>query len=444
MQAETSRENSVTENVVVFVGPSLSAEEVLELSPSVIIRPPARRGSVYELIGCGVDKALVIDGIFYNAPSLWHREILTAMESGIRVYGASSLGALRAAELGPYGMTGIGWIYNRYLDGTIDGDDEVSLLHLSEQYGYRGLSMPLVNLRMNLEHASKLGIVSSSEESMILAEFKSHPFYNRTEELFLKAPRLKEVRSISDGSLLSLFRHHWIDIKAIDARLALEVASKSRETRGAKGNKCPRRELRPDYVIAAIREHTPSAKRSQDDGIPDKDTAREVKAGIACAILHFSEMVLCILPRVSPAEHQGKLAQGPSESESTILAVINDLIAIATSQIGIADSGLQIAVSSKPTAETCEINYMLILLVGWLLEINQCDPDPVEERAIGNYVKSLELPAMLKVPSNYIRLVRGLWFCEKRPDYFGLSSWQDPVFYAVADGIEAARGEVAT
>lgn len=432
------------ENIVVFVGPSLSAKEVRELCPCAIIKPPARKGSVYELIGCGVDKAVVIDGIFYSAPSLWHREILAAMQSGIRVYGASSLGALRAAELEPYGMTGIGWIYNRYLDGAIDGDDEVSLLHLSDQYGYRGLSMPLVNLRMNLERASKLGIVSSGEASIIFSEFKSHPFYNRTEELFLKAPRLKEVRSISDGSLLRLFRHHWIDIKAIDARLALKVASKSGEARRAKGSIAPRWELRPDYVIAAIREHTPSAKRSQNDGIRSKETARKVKAGIACAILHFSEMVLCILPRVSPAEHQGKLAQGPSESESTILAVINDLIAIAASQMGIADSGLQIAVSSKPTAEICEINYMLILLVGWLLEINQCDPDPVEEKAIGGYVMSLELPAMLKMTSNHSKLVRGLWFCEKTPDYFGLSSWRDPVFYAVADGIEAARGEVAT
>ena len=140
-------------NTVIFVGPTLSSDDVLEVLPGALLRPPAKHGSIYELVGKGVEKILVIDGYFYSTPSLWHREILMAIDSGISVYGSASLGALRAAELTTYGMKGFGWVYERYLDESIDGDDEVSVLHQENQHRYRQLSIPLVNIRYNLDCA---------------------------------------------------------------------------------------------------------------------------------------------------------------------------------------------------------------------------------------------------------------------------------------------------
>ena len=43
-----------------------------------------------------------------------HREILAAVRKGVRVVGASSMGALRAAEMDTLGMTGIGEVYRMY------------------------------------------------------------------------------------------------------------------------------------------------------------------------------------------------------------------------------------------------------------------------------------------------------------------------------------------
>ena len=53
----------------------------------------------------------IIDGYFEIVPTVWHKEILWAMAQGIHVFGAASIGALRAAELDAFGMRGIGRIY---------------------------------------------------------------------------------------------------------------------------------------------------------------------------------------------------------------------------------------------------------------------------------------------------------------------------------------------
>ena len=61
----------------------------------------------------------VIDGYFEVVPTVWHKEILWAMSQGIHVYGAASIGALRAAELAEFGMNGVGQIYQQYRSGEL-------------------------------------------------------------------------------------------------------------------------------------------------------------------------------------------------------------------------------------------------------------------------------------------------------------------------------------
>ena len=48
------------------------------------------------------------------------------MAAGTQVFGAASMGALRAAELAPFGMIGVGAIFAAYRDGRLTGDDEVA------------------------------------------------------------------------------------------------------------------------------------------------------------------------------------------------------------------------------------------------------------------------------------------------------------------------------
>ncbi len=130
----------------VFLGPTLRKDQACALLDAAYY-PPARKGDVYRLIGSGVKTIILIDGVFDSTPSVWQRELLQAMDEGIQVLGASSMGALRAAELHPFGMIGYGTIFEWYRDGMIDGDDEVALWHGSEESGFRPLSEPLVNIR---------------------------------------------------------------------------------------------------------------------------------------------------------------------------------------------------------------------------------------------------------------------------------------------------------
>src|SRR5699024_12171240 len=95
---------------------------------------PARLGSVWHAVQRGHRRIAVVDGVFGNQPAVWHKEILFALAQGCTVIGAASMGALRAVELAPYGMIGVGAIYRLYRRGAIVDDAEVALLHVD----YRG------------------------------------------------------------------------------------------------------------------------------------------------------------------------------------------------------------------------------------------------------------------------------------------------------------------
>jgi hypothetical protein len=104
--------------------PYTEAEKIL----SADYFPPASRGDIYRIIASGVRTIVLIDGVFHSTRSVWQREILDALGDGIEVLGASSMGALRAAELHPFGMAGHGTIFEWYKNGLIEGDDEVAPL----------------------------------------------------------------------------------------------------------------------------------------------------------------------------------------------------------------------------------------------------------------------------------------------------------------------------
>ena len=105
-------------STLVYVGPTLPAAEVARLAPGVRVLPPAAVGDVLKATRMrGVRRIAIIDGYFERMAAVWHKEILVALERGIAVYGAASMGALRAAELAPFGMIGVGTIAADYARG---------------------------------------------------------------------------------------------------------------------------------------------------------------------------------------------------------------------------------------------------------------------------------------------------------------------------------------
>ena len=87
---------------VVFVGPSFP--DIGKLS-DVEIRPPACQGDVMRAVRDGATAIGLIDGQFEFVAPVWHKELLFALSQNIGVFGAASMGALRAAECAAFGMT---------------------------------------------------------------------------------------------------------------------------------------------------------------------------------------------------------------------------------------------------------------------------------------------------------------------------------------------------
>ena len=140
---------------IIFVGPTLAAEEARARLPGAIVRPPAAVGDILDLALGRARPARIalIDGYFEGMAAVWHKELLLAQERGIAIYGAASMGALRAAELAPFGMIGVGKIYRAFARGELVADDEVAVAHLPAAQGFRPVSDALVNLRFGLARA---------------------------------------------------------------------------------------------------------------------------------------------------------------------------------------------------------------------------------------------------------------------------------------------------
>jgi YcaO-like protein with predicted kinase domain len=136
---------------VLFAGPSIAG---LDVPRGVEIRPPAVCG---DLAGLAIEPPSavgLVDGHFGIAPSVWHKEILHLLARGVRVMGAASIGALRAAELAEAGMEGVGAIYAAYRSGAIERDDAVMVLQAPPAYGFAPLSLALVDAEFVLQGAA--------------------------------------------------------------------------------------------------------------------------------------------------------------------------------------------------------------------------------------------------------------------------------------------------
>ena len=127
----------------------MTAHEAECLADATVL-PPARQGDIYRAVRHYAPRAIgLIDGAFAEVRAVWHREILWALSQGVHVFGAASMGALRAVELAPFGMRGVGAVYQAYQTGVWPGfdelfedDDEVAVLQLRPSWAAVRCPMP--------------------------------------------------------------------------------------------------------------------------------------------------------------------------------------------------------------------------------------------------------------------------------------------------------------
>jgi hypothetical protein len=166
-------------DIVVFVGSSLGAGE--RPLVSAWYQPPAQQGDVFEAVEIARPRAIaIIDGLFHDSPAVRHREILWALRRGVRVFGSSSMGALRAAELAPQGMIGVGLIYRWYRSALLAGDDEVAQALGPAELGFRPLSDALIDMRLTFRRAERAGVIPRHLRQQLEAAAKRLFYRDRT------------------------------------------------------------------------------------------------------------------------------------------------------------------------------------------------------------------------------------------------------------------------
>ena len=220
--------------LIVFGGPSLKAG-ARERFPELSIRGPARQGDVYLALREAPRAIGIIDGFFDAVPSVWHKEALWAMAQGVHILGASSIGALRAAELDSFGMEGIGSVYEAFRDGVLEDDDEVAVTHGPLELGHRPLTLAMVSIRATLEAAPADWVEEACSLSIYRDAAKALGYRERTVPK-ISAKALELGGKASDVAKLSVqMTEKFVDVKAADAETLL-TAMRDRAAEFSKPN----------------------------------------------------------------------------------------------------------------------------------------------------------------------------------------------------------------
>lgn len=213
---------------IVFVGPTVpDARE--RAGAAFAVRPPAMQGEILRAVRAGATIIGLVDGNFEHVAPVWHKEILFALSQGVHVFGAASMGALRAAECAPFGMVGIGEIYRQYVEGELADDSDVALLHAPAELGYAPLTVPLVNVRATLVHLRQAGSITAEDAARIEAA-AGQIFYKRRTWAAIVA----EADLQADGSRAALaarLQDGMVDLKRADALALFEAVRAQPEWR---------------------------------------------------------------------------------------------------------------------------------------------------------------------------------------------------------------------
>jgi hypothetical protein len=211
-------------SVLVFVGPTLPVDMARQTLDAIYL-PPVGHGDVYRAtIQRPMPVAIgLIDGYFRHQPAVRHKEILWAMSQGVHVFGAASIGALRAAELATFGMVGVGQIFDDYLNGRLEDDDEVAVDHGPQELGYPRLNEPMVDIRATLARARQVGVIGPNCEMALLGIAK-HMFYAERQYPKLLAMAKTQGTSTSELDRLQVWiQRGMVSLKREDALAMLRV-----------------------------------------------------------------------------------------------------------------------------------------------------------------------------------------------------------------------------
>jgi hypothetical protein len=219
----------------VFAGPSTAGQAIEGFQ----LRPPATRGALIDAVRDGYTQLAFIDGAIDlgdQVPLRELREVLAMPE--IRLYGAASMGAIRAVQLAQCGMRGAGRVFRLFRRGALTDSDEVFVLHAPAALRYRPLTLPLINIRFTLRSLRRYGEISAAEERAIGAYMRDIPWFDRDKHSVIAAV-FAICGSNRRARVMNSFECAYRDVKQQDALSLLSMLkSKAPTYPGAARREC--------------------------------------------------------------------------------------------------------------------------------------------------------------------------------------------------------------
>ena len=253
-------------DIRVFLGPTLSHADAREVLDAVYC-PPAAQGDVLRAVSEGARVLGIVDGYFQQAPSVWHKEILWAISEGVYVFGAASMGALRAAELHSYGMRGVGTIFELFRDNVLTDDDEVAVVHAPQEMGFAAGTTPLVDIRATLQRALEASVLDAGLHDQLIAAAKLLPYWQRT------YANLFDTQQGLPSEVRCWVSTHAVQQKRADAIAMLDAIALIDEMPG-RANFCLHRTAAFENLVLETRART----TERDEGIEcDDDVLDELR-----------------------------------------------------------------------------------------------------------------------------------------------------------------------
>jgi hypothetical protein len=206
-------------STAVFVGPTLPRAVAAAALPHARVEAPLGRGELIRLRSEGVSTFVIIDGVFAQRLAIAPSEVVDTAMAGARVIGASSLGAIRAAECWPAGAEGIGAVYRLYRLAVLRDDDEVAVA-TDPDAEYAAISIALIHVRWLVLAGLRNELLDRDRCTAVLAAARATRFERRS-----WAGIFGDAGVSLDSELRKLIAP--CDIKRRDAELALRHAAES-------------------------------------------------------------------------------------------------------------------------------------------------------------------------------------------------------------------------
>ncbi len=201
----------------VFLGPTLPHDKAMTLWRANYL-PPAAMGDVCAVVAARPDVIVLVDGVFEDRPSVWHKELLWAIDQGIAVIGACSMGALRAAELHEHGMYGFGEVFDGFRTGSLTDDDEVAVSHAPAEMHWLPLTDAMVDIRDIVRRATENSLITQAEASAILTHAKQQHFKERSADASFTHVLSKRRSAVEVADIQIWLRNAGPSLKERDCR----------------------------------------------------------------------------------------------------------------------------------------------------------------------------------------------------------------------------------